>query len=102
MTPVLDDATATLKDTLTAHQCIYLVERRRSRSNETAIVDFLIVTPAGTIASIGPDVAAVCHVTYDTGVQGATVKRPQTAEMFVDRLSIAILEIEGALTSKWL
>jgi hypothetical protein len=101
-TTIADDVIARLKDTLTSGQCVYLLERRRSRSNETAIVDFVVVTPAGAIASIGQDVAAVCGVNYDTALQGATVRRPQTAERFVDAIGATCFGADFLLTSQWL
>jgi hypothetical protein len=98
-----DDQTAAkarLLTTVNEHDCIYLIERRRSRSNETAIVDF-VVARRGQITSVGADVAALCDLNYDRGLRGATIRRPVQAEDIITRAA-AVLFPRGALKTAWL
>lgn len=73
------DAKTVLLATIKPHDCIYVVERRRSRSNVFTTVDLVVVEPDRSIISIGADVAALCGLEYDATMRGVVLRAPVTA-----------------------
>lgn len=60
---------------------LYLIERRRSRSNEKRTVDVLIVDDDRAIQSIGADVATLADLPWSQELQGFDVRgTPRRAE----------------------
>lgn len=80
--------TTPLRHVLDPDSCIYLVERSRSRSDQTSHVDMCVVEVDRSVRSIGADVAAFCDLSYSAARRGIVFHapmRPETTALMLGR-----------------
>jgi len=120
----IESARAILREQIREGAVVYLVERRRSRTDLTVVIDLKVIVRGGTrtgragpfgqntlitflgppaILSIGATVAAGYGLTYHDALRGAIFRKPMTPEILIALVSRDLFEgRRDALSTEWL
>ena len=77
------DAKTVLLATIKPHDCIYIVERRRSRSHHDDPADLVVVEPDRIDRQHRRRRRGLCRLEYDETMRGVILRAPLTADGFV-------------------
>jgi hypothetical protein len=83
---------------------LYLIERRRSRSNESRTVDVLVVDDDRAIQTIGVDVATLAELPWSQELRGLEVRGTprRAAAMILERIGRELFGADHHLEAEWL
>ncbi len=95
-------ATESLRAVVKPDACIYLVERSRSRSDITTIVDMKVVDVDHSIRSIAADVAAVCALHYSQERDGIIFRAPTRPDAIVLSMGRKLFGDASHVRAEWL
>jgi hypothetical protein len=88
---------------------LYLIERRRSRSQATLTIDLLVLHHPFVTAPYAVDFTSVAvnlaewfHLTYDHEYHGVVLRKPMTPDVLVHMVSRELFGEPEGLDIKWL
>ncbi len=96
------NATESLRAVVQPDACIYLLERSRSRSDTTIIVDMKIVDVDGSIRSIAADVAAMCALHYRQERDGIVFRAPSKPDAVILAMGRKLFGDSSHVRAEWL